>query len=91
MFVFFATAMFAGQIIDVQTGFGFAHVMDQIFGGQVALSGKYLNVAMLLMFFLTDSHHLMFRILYETFVSIPPGAPIFTEEMAGVFLEIFKN
>lgn len=91
MYTFFASTLFAGQIIDFQTGFSFSQVLDRNFGGQVPLTGRFLNTLMLMMFFLTDSHHIMFRILYDTFVNIPPGAAVFSSELTGVFVEIFKN
>lgn len=91
MFTFFSVSLLAGQVIDFQTGFSFSHAVDRTFGGQVALTGKFLNTIMLLMFFLTDSHHIMFRILYETFANIPPGAAVFSPDIVGVFIDIFKN
>lgn len=91
MYTFFAVPLFAGQIIDFQTGFSFAQSMDASLGAQLGLTSRFLRTIMLLMFFLTDSHHIMFRVLYNTFVNIPPGAPIFTAEITNVYLDIFIN
>lgn len=91
MYTFFAIPLFAGQIIDFQTGFSFAQIMDISLGSQVGLTSRFLRTVMILMFFLTDSHHIMFRVLYNTFVNIPPGAAIFSTEITGVYLDIFIN
>ncbi len=70
-----AGAQFAGQLVDIQIGFGIANVLDPLTSTQVTLIGQLQYLAALLLFLLMDGHHLLLRGLADTFVAVPPGAP----------------
>lgn len=71
----FAAAQFAGQLIDIQVGFGIANVLDPLTSAQVTLLGQLQYLAALLVFLLLDGHHLLLRGLADTFAVAPPGRP----------------
>jgi len=72
----FAAAQFAGQLADIQVGFGIANVIDPMTSTQVTLIGQLQYLAALLVFLLLDGHHLLLRALAETFTAAPPGRPL---------------
>lgn len=72
----FAAAQFAGQLIDIQMGFGMANVIDPMTSAQVTLVGQIQYLAALLVFLLLDGHHLLLRGLAETFAVAPLGRPL---------------
>ena len=71
----FAAAQFAGQLVDIQVGFGVANVIDPLTSTQVTLIGQLQYLAALLVFLLMDGHHLLLKGLAETFTVAPPGSP----------------
>lgn len=70
-----AGAQFAGQLIDIQIGFGIANVLDPLTSAQVTLIGQMQYLAALFLFLLMDGHHLLLRGLADTFAAVPPGTP----------------
>lgn len=72
----FAAAQFAGQLADIQVGFGIANVLDPLTSAQVTLIGQLQYLGALLVFLLLDGHHLLLRGLADTFNVAPPGQPV---------------
>lgn len=71
----FAAAQLAGQIVDIQVGFGIANVIDPMSSAQVTLIGQLQYLAALFVFLLLDGHHLLLGGLAATFGAAPLGAP----------------
>lgn len=72
----FAAAQFAGQLVDIQVGFGIANVIDPLSSAQVTLLGQVQYLAALFVFLLLDGHHLLLAGLAGTFGAAPLGAPL---------------
>ena len=88
--VFFSlTSYTAGQIIDMQIGFGIANVYDVQNNTQAPVMGNILNLMLLLLFFAIDGHHKLIEMVYLTIERIPVGALTFTSNIGLVALEIF--
>lgn len=75
----FAATELAGQMVSVAMGLGMAGTMDPQFGTQVSLVGTLWNIIALLVFLSLDGHHILFRILVESFSWLHPGTTNFTE------------
>lgn len=75
--VVFSIAIGAGQIIDMQIGFGMSGFFDQQMGMQIAITGNFLNIILLLVFFATDGHHKLIQIMFGSFELIAPGKVLF--------------
>lgn len=80
--VFFDVATMAGQLMDVQIGFGMAQIYDPQTQNQVSLVSSLLNYALLLLFFLANGHHALIRILGFTFEKIPVGQVLLGQDLA---------
>lgn len=72
----FAGAQLAGQLVDIQIGFGVANVIDPLTSAQVTLIGQLQYLAALWIFILLDGHHLLLRGLTATFAAAPLGQPL---------------
>ncbi|HEY8394641.1 MAG TPA: flagellar biosynthetic protein FliR [Thermaerobacter sp.] len=88
----FAAAQTAGELLDLETGFGVSGAFDPLLSQPVPLLGNLLNLVMLLVFLGVDGHHLLIRALVLSFRRIPPAgaslvgaAPVWVD-MAGWML-----
>ncbi|MEX2355846.1 MAG: flagellar biosynthetic protein FliR [Thermaerobacterales bacterium] len=63
----------AGDLIDIEMGFGMVHVIDPQFGQPVPLMGTFLYIVAVIMFLTFDGHHHLLRALADSFQVIPPG------------------
>ena len=83
----FAAVQMAGQLVDIQVGFGIANVFDPVSGAQVTLIGQVLYMSAIFVFILLDGHHLMMRGLAESFAVAPPGHPFSGMEPIQLLVE----
>ncbi|HLS88957.1 MAG TPA: flagellar biosynthetic protein FliR [Sphingobacteriaceae bacterium] len=63
----------AGDLVDIDMGFGLAHVMDPQFGGRAPLMGSFMHILAVLAFLGFNGHHHILRALADSFQWIPPG------------------
>lgn len=71
----FAAFSMAGNLLDVQIGFGLAQVFDPVSQRPSALLVSTFNYAAVLVFFLVDGHHALVRALAYSVEAFPLGAP----------------
>lgn len=89
--VFFTLTFTAGQLIDMQMGFGLVNVFDPQSNLSIPMVGNFLNIIMILVFFAMNGHHRLIQILYLTVVRIPIGAVEFSPNLALVAVELFSQ
>lgn len=65
--------VFAGQLISMQMGLGFASLMDPATGVSVPLLGQFLLMLVTLLFLAINGHLVAFEIMAESFVTLPVG------------------
>ena len=88
--IFFALVAFtAGQIIDMQIGFGIVNVYDAQNNMQAPVMGNVLNMMLLIMFFALNLHHRLIEMVYLTIERMPIGTLMVTPNIAYVALELF--
>lgn len=66
--------VFAGQVISMQMGLGFASLMDPATGVSVPLLGQFLLMLITLLFLAMNGHLVAFEIMAESFVTLPVGS-----------------
>lgn len=71
--IVFASFEVAGQIIDMQIGFGMINVLDPQSGNQIPLIGNFLYLMAMLIFLAYDGHHFLFHALWSSWRLVPPG------------------
>jgi len=77
-FLVFSSLYVAGQIMDMQIGFGMVNVIDPMMGGQVPMMGNFFYLMTSVFFLMIDGHHVLFRALFESYSIIPLGGFAFT-------------
>ena len=81
------TFVVGAQIIAMQSGLGFASLVDPANGTSVPALGQFFLMMCTLLFLAVDGHLLMIRILVESFHSMPVGSGPFKFEM---FLQLVE-
>jgi flagellar biosynthetic protein FliR len=61
----------AGQLISLQTGLGFASLVDPVNGASVPLIGQLLLMSAMLLFFLMDGHLVAIETVVRSFDTLP--------------------
>jgi flagellar biosynthetic protein FliR len=72
-YVIFTSIYFAGQIIDMKTGFGIVNVLDPQTNTQVPIMGNFLYIFTLIIFITMDGHLMLISALVESFEMVPAG------------------
>lgn len=89
MELFFFAITFGGYIIDFQLGLTMATVYDPQSNSQVAVTGSVLQTWFMLLFFATDAHLALMKILITSAEVVPYGGVVFTQNLAMRLTEIF--
>lgn len=82
--LFFHIFVFAGQMISMQMGLGFASMMDPATGVSVPVLGQFLLMLVSLLFLAMNGHLVVFEVLAESFVTLPVGQTLEVEHFALV-------
>lgn len=69
----FAIFQFAGQMLDMQIGFGIVNVIDPQNGIQAPILGNFKNLLALLFFLSLNGHHYLLRALERSYTYLPIG------------------
>ncbi len=73
MTLIFAAIQLAGQVIDLQTGFGMMNVFNPALETQFPIFGFFLFILGVLYLLVINGHHLMIRALVATYDHVPVG------------------
>ena len=88
---FSITAFTAGQLIDMQIGFGIVNVYDRQNNTQVPMMGNVINLMLLLLFFIVNGHLKLIDMICLTVENMPVGTLIISPNMGLVAIEIFAR
>ena len=92
-FMVFSALYLAGQIIDMQVGFGMVNILDPTTNTQVPLIGNFIYIMTTILFLTIDGHHVLLAALYKSYSVLPIDGFAFTEAMtnniASIFAEVF--
>ena len=90
--IFFSlTAFTAGQLIDMQIGYGIVNVFDIQNNTQIPMMGNVLNIMLLILFFSIDGHLKLIDMIYLTIDRMPIGALVISPLIGLTALEIFAR
>lgn len=97
-YISFSAINMAGKIMDMQVGFAIVNVMDPTSGQQVPLIGSFLYNLAVIIFLVTNGHHMLLASLAESFRMVPlletnPGLslPVLISNFTtGIFLTGMK-
>lgn len=90
-YLFMNLTFTAGQLIDMQMGFGMVSVLDVQSNISVPVTGNVLNIAILLTFFGVGGHHRLIRVLHSTLQAMPVGSVNISSNIAVAAVEVFTT
>ena len=70
-YVCFSAIHLAGKVMDMQVGFAVVNVMDPTSGQQIPLIGSFLYNLGIIVFLVTNGHHMIITALAESFRMVP--------------------
>lgn len=79
----------AGEILDMQIGFGVVNVIDPISNIQVPLSSNLYFIISMLVFLAVNGHHMLIKALFDSFTTVPLGTAVLGDNLLGDMLKIF--
>ncbi len=83
----FAAAQVAGEMIGFKIGFSVANVIDPISSIQISLIGQFQYLLAVLIFLVTNSHHVFFAAIADSFRIVP----LFTFHLSGDLMKIILD
>lgn len=90
-YLIFNSIYVAGQLIDMQVGFGVVNVIDPLSNMQVPITATFYFIFSMLIFLLCNGHHILIRGLFDSFELIPIGKGAFEINLLDDILRIFAN
>ena len=70
-YISFAAITMAGKVMDMQVGYAVVNVMDPTSGQQMPLIGSFLYNLGIIIFVVTNGHHMIISALFESFKLVP--------------------
>ena len=90
-YVVFTCIYLAGQIIDMQMGFGMVNVWDPMTNIQIPVTANLYYMAAMLIFLITNGHHLLIRALFQSYTIIPLGTAVIGPKLGDNIGLLFQN
>lgn len=84
----FSAVQMAGQLLDMQIGFGVINVFDPQSGQQLPLVGNFKYILAVMVFLATNGHHILLSALFASFKMIPVTASAFQTAAAGIIVDM---
>jgi flagellar biosynthetic protein FliR len=86
-YLFFTTLYIAGQIIDMQIGFGMVNVLDPQHRVQVPVVGNFFYIIAIFILLIINGHHTLIEAVIASYKILPIGQYVIVD---GVYLNIIK-
>lgn len=90
-YLFFISVYIAGQIIDMQIGFGMMNVFDPQSNSQVPITGSMYHIFALLVFLMINGHHWLIKAIINSYEVVPIGNFIINDEIIKLILRTFSQ
>ena len=88
-YTIFTAIYVAGELIDMQIGFGVVNVIDPISNIQVSITSNFYFILCMLIFLLCKGHHVLIRALFSSYEYIPLGQAVFGPDLQSRVIEVF--
>lgn len=89
--LFLQSVQMAGQLIDMQIGFGMINVFDPQFGQQVPLIGNFKYLMALVVFLALQGHHMLITAMADNFKAVPLGVQLQLGNAAEFMVDAVAN
>lgn len=81
----------AGEIIDMQVGFGIVNVMDPMSNIQIPVTANVYFIISMLIFLSINGHHMLIKALFDSFTTLPMGTAEFSAKLTDSFVSLFSS
>ncbi|HOV26875.1 MAG TPA: flagellar biosynthetic protein FliR [Pseudobacteroides sp.] len=89
--VVFDAILMAGQMIDMQIGFGMVNVLDPISNIQIPITANFYYMISMMVLLASNGHHIIMRALFESYKFIPAGKTAFNSVLMSDVISIFSK
>lgn len=89
--VIFDAILMAGQLIDMQVGFGMVNVLDPISNIQIPISSNFYYMISMMVLMASNGHHVIMKGLFESYKFIPAGEVAFNTILLNDVLASFSK
>jgi flagellar biosynthetic protein FliR len=72
--ILFVGVEYAGQMIGQAIGLAMAEMLDPVFDAQVSILSRVYGLFALAVFFASNAHHILIRVVFDSFGVVPVGA-----------------
>ncbi len=87
----FAGLQMAGQLVGFQMGLSVANVVDPQSGTQSIIISQMAYIIALLLFLVSNGHHLILKTFYESFSILPPGELNLQQPLATLLMDMSQE
>lgn len=91
VYIMFNSIYIAGQMIDMQMGFGIVNVLDPQTNIQVPIMGNFFYIFTLLIFLTINGHHVLLSQIMQSYKLIPPGDVLLNRGLLWNIVDIFSQ
>ncbi len=88
VYILFGAIQLAGQLMDMQMGFGIVNVVDPQTGAQIPLLGNLTQTLALLIYLAVNGHHYLIQALAQSYKAIPVLGFNIDASFSGLLIEI---
>lgn len=90
-YLVFTGIYIAGEIIDMQIGFGVVNVMDPMSNIQVPISANMYFILSMLVFLIVNGHHVLIKSLFDSYSVVPIGSAVLGNGLITHLLTLFTD
>lgn len=90
-YIIFTSIYIAGQMIDMQIGFGMVNVYDPISNIQVPITANLYFILAMIIFLVTNGHHMLVKALFQSFQLVPLGTAAIKPELMNNAVDVFQQ
>jgi len=89
--LFFSVVTVSGEVSDMQMGLAMSQMYDPGSNVNMPITGAFYNIALMLLFFLTNSHGTLLQVLILSFRAVPVDSIYFNPEIGMYIMQLFGN
>lgn len=90
-YLIFTAIYIAGQMMDMQIGFGMVNVLDPVSNMQVPVTANLYYMMSMIMFLAFNGHHALIKALYESYTLVPLARAVFGSAITNDIIRIFAE
>ncbi|MGI6669460.1 MAG: flagellar biosynthetic protein FliR [Acetivibrionales bacterium] len=90
-YITYTAIYIAGEVIDMQIGFGVVNVMDPMSNIQVPVTSNVYFIISMLVLLSINGHHMLIKALFDSYKSLPPGSAVFDTDISDSLMNLFST